>query len=295
MQREMESGRSNDNNNGGSESGSAADEDAKETINCNSIIQVFKLREILIYIICETFYVPVFVFIQVGAEYFMKKYGASEDDANVYVAIPYSVSAIASPIMGFLIDKAGYSIQFVTLASFSLCSIHLCFAFTDADPTYVMAWMGITYSVCAASLWPMVALIVSIENLGSAYGLMTALQNLGLAVAPLSIAPILGKTATVEQYKTLEIVFVTIAAVSVLSSIVLFVLDRTCYESILSSSARNVKTIQAGRLKHLSPNTALEKGLDQLLSPNTDHLLKAEEVAKLKVRMKSRSQSFSAV
>ena len=137
----------------------------------------------LIYVICVTFYVPVFVFISVAAEFFMKKYDASQDDANAYVAIPYSVSAIASPIMGFLIDKAGYSIQFVTLACISLCSIHLCFAYTDLDPTYIMIWMGVTYSVCAASLWPMVALIVSFQNLGSAYGLMTALQNLGLAVA----------------------------------------------------------------------------------------------------------------
>ena len=63
----------------------------------------------------------------------------------------------------------------------------------------------------------------------------------------------------------------------------------------MSSSARDVKTIQAGRLKHLSPSSALEKGLDALLSPNTDHLLKAEEIAKLKVRMKTRSQSFSAI
>ena len=79
------------------------------------------------------------------------------------------------------------------------------------------------------------------------------------------------------------------------NSLFLFLIDKTCYQSILSSSARDVKTIQAGRLKHLSPYSALEKGLDALLSPNTDHLLKAEEIAKLKVRMKTRSQSFSAI
>ena len=158
-----------------------------------------------------------------------------------------------------------------------------------------MVWMGVTYAICAASLWPMVALIVPLDNLGSAYGLMTALQNLGLAVAPLSIAPILGKTATIDQYKTLEIVFSIISGVAVVCSLFLFLIDKTCYQSILSSSARDVKTIQAGRLKHLSPSSALEKGLDALLSPNTDHLLKAEEIAKLKVRMKTRSQSFSAI
>ena len=44
--------------------------------------------------------------------------------------------------------------------------------------------------MCAASLWPMVAIIVDLKQLGTAYGLMTALQNLGLAVAPLVIGPL---------------------------------------------------------------------------------------------------------
>ena len=280
----------------GSDSSSADEDKAdSDSINCDSIVQAFKPREVLIYMICVSFYVPVFVFISVAAEYFTKKYGVDQDAANQYVAIPYSVSAIASPIMGFLVDKAGYSIQFVALASISLCCIHLTFVFTDVDPAYVMVWMGITYSVCAASLWPMVALIVSFDNLGSAYGLMTALQNLGLAVAPLAIAPILGTTATIGQYKSLEIVFAIISGTSVICSILLFTLDWTCYQGILSASSRDVKTIQAGRLKHLSPTSALEKGLDALLSPNTDQMLKKEEITKLKVRMKHRSQSFSAI
>ena len=286
-------GSKKDNNNDDSDDDDG--ENKGESINCSSVMQAFKLRECLIYVICVTFYVPVFVFIQVAAEFFMKKYDATEDDASLYVAIPYSVSAIASPFLGFILDKVGFSIHFVILACVSLCSIHLSFAFTDLDPTYGMVWMGVTYAICAASLWPMVALIVPLDNLGSAYGLMTALQNLGLAVAPLSIAPILGKTATIDQYKTLEIVFSIISGVAVVCSLFLFLIDKTCYQSILSSSARDVKTIQAGRLKHLSPSSALEKGLDALLSPNTDHLLKAEEIAKLKVRMKTRSQSFSAI
>jgi hypothetical protein len=99
----------------------------------------------------------------------------------------------------------------------------------------------------------------------------------------------------VEQYETLEVVFVFISGTSAVCSIILFLLDWSCYQSILSSSSRDVKTIQAGRLKCLSPNSALEKGLDALLSPNTDQLLRKEEIAKLKVRMKTRSQSFSAI
>lgn len=55
--------------------------------------------------------------------------------------------------------------------------------------------MGIAYSVCAAALWPSVALLVDTDKLGTAYGLMTALQNLGLAVAPLGAAFVINKAS----------------------------------------------------------------------------------------------------
>ena len=55
--------------------------------------------------------------------------------------------------------------------------------------------MGVAYSVCAAALWPSVALLVDTDKLGTAYGLMTALQNLGLAIAPLGAAYVINKAS----------------------------------------------------------------------------------------------------
>jgi len=37
--------------------------------------------------------------------------------------------------------------------------------------------MGVAYSVCAAALWPCIAIVVELHKLGTAYGLMTAFQN----------------------------------------------------------------------------------------------------------------------
>ena len=149
--------------------------------NWRDISKVLRLREILIYIVCMSFYVAVFVFITIASPFFQRKFSVTPSVANTYVAIPYTVSAIISPILGFCIDYIGYSAQWVLLACLSLTAIHLTLATTMFPPYAMMIWMGCTYSLCAASLWPMVALIVNIKQLGSAYGLMTALQNLGLA------------------------------------------------------------------------------------------------------------------
>ena len=47
--------------------------------------------------------------------------------------------------------------------------------------------MGVTYSIYVAALWPMVILAVKPQVLGSAYGLCTAIQNIGLALGPLVV------------------------------------------------------------------------------------------------------------
>ena len=43
-----------------------------------------------------------------------------------------------------------------------------------------MSMMGIAFSLIPAIMWPSVALIVNSEKLGTAYGLMTMIQNIGL-------------------------------------------------------------------------------------------------------------------
>ncbi|HEU5337114.1 MAG TPA: MFS transporter, partial [Terriglobales bacterium] len=44
-----------------------------------------------------------------------------------------------------------------------------------------MAMMGISFSLIPAVMWPSVAYIVDQSKLGTAYGLMTMIQNIGLA------------------------------------------------------------------------------------------------------------------
>jgi MFS family permease len=44
-----------------------------------------------------------------------------------------------------------------------------------------MAMMGIAFSLIPAVMWPSVAYLVEQSKLGTAYGLMTMIQNIGLA------------------------------------------------------------------------------------------------------------------
>jgi MFS family permease len=83
----------------------------------------------------------------------------------------YLISAFASPVCGFLIDLVGYNTLWVTGAVTATIGAHTLLAFTYVNPFAAMILMGISYSLLAASLWPMVALIVPKHQLGTAYGL----------------------------------------------------------------------------------------------------------------------------
>jgi Na+/melibiose symporter-like transporter len=53
-------------------------------------------------------------------------------------------------------------------------------AYTHVNLYVPMAMMGIAFSLIPAVMWPSVAYIVDESKLGTAYGVMTMIQNIGL-------------------------------------------------------------------------------------------------------------------
>ena len=53
-----------------------------------------------------------------------------------------------------------------------------------------MIVMGVAYSLLASALWPIAALLIPEYQLGTAYGLMQAIQNLGTALITMAAGSI---------------------------------------------------------------------------------------------------------
>lgn len=101
----------------------------------------------------------------------MDKFHLTPDEANNVNSIVYLISAVASPLFGFVIDKTGRNVSWICAAVFSTIGAHTLLAFTMLNPYVGMVLMGLSYSMLAASLWPLVALIIPEYQLGTAYGL----------------------------------------------------------------------------------------------------------------------------
>jgi hypothetical protein len=70
---------------------------------------------------------------------------------------------------------------FMMFGSFLLIPVYLMMAYTGVSLYVPMALMGVAFSLIPAVMWPSVAYVVDASKLGTAYGLMTMIQNIGLA------------------------------------------------------------------------------------------------------------------
>jgi MFS family permease len=87
---------------------------------------------------------------------------------------------IATPLFGLMVDRIGKRAMFMMFGSLMLIPVYLIMAYTNVNLYIPMAMMGIAFSLIPAIMWPSVAYIVDPAKLGTAYGLMTMIQNIGL-------------------------------------------------------------------------------------------------------------------
>jgi MFS family permease len=68
-----------------------------------------------------------------------------------------------------------------------LVPVYLMIVYSQVSLFVPMAMMGLSFSLIPAVMWPSVAYIVPQSKLGTAYGLMTMIQNIGMFVFNLLI------------------------------------------------------------------------------------------------------------
>ena len=183
----------------------------------------FPMSAWLIFIICVTYYVAVFPFIGLGLVYFQAKFSLDPAKANICNSLVYLISAGASPVLGIMVDKTGKNLVWLIVAIVFTLGSHAMLALTFLTPFLAMSVMGVAYSLLACALWPLVAMIIPEHQLGTAYGFMQSIQNLGLAV----VSIVAGKIADNSGYLILEVFFCGCLCLALLSTVMLYLWDAT--------------------------------------------------------------------
>jgi MFS family permease len=156
----------------------------KETDTDKIVLRdIYKFSASYWYIValCITFYSAIFPFQTFAVKFFIEAHGASREMGGFLSSMLTAFAMICTPLFGLLVDRVGKRALFMMFGSMLLVPVYLLMAYTHVTLYIPMAMMGIAFSLIPAVMWPSVAYIVGQAKLGTAYGLMTLIQNVGLA------------------------------------------------------------------------------------------------------------------
>ena len=192
----------------------------------------FKLPFWLVTGSCVVIYMVIFIYIGNSEDMLVAKFGFSEAEASLWYTTPYIISAFASPVLGLVIDKVGRRALFICASSLMIliaCGISM--VIPDSQPLdrnnaifLPLSMLGLGYSVYAAALWGSVPYVCEPKQIGTAYGLVTSVQNIGLTISPL-IAGSMLKTKKDGGYFWYFVYFEVLAVIGICLNLWLYMDD----------------------------------------------------------------------
>ncbi|MGB4705201.1 MAG: MFS transporter [Candidatus Saccharicenans sp.] len=208
-----------------------------EKINIRDIKE-FKPTFWYITALCFTFYSAIFPFTALSTDFFVDKWGIARaaeasggflaqvfnnflhmfSTAGGISSIIIFASMIFAPFAGSLIDRFGRRATVMIFGSLILIPCHLLMGLTRIYPAYPMVFLGLAFVLVPAAMWPSVPMVVREERTGTAFGLMTAIQNIGLGLFPLINGFLRDRT---HSYTASSIMFASLGLVGLIFAILL--------------------------------------------------------------------------
>jgi len=199
-------------------------------------------------LLCVTFYSAVFPFTSLSTDYFHDHWGIPTtietgggflaqvfssflhmfSTAGGITAIPMFASMCLAPFAGHLVDRIGRRATLMVIGSVLFIPAHL-MLLTPLYPAYPMVLLGAAFVLVPAAMWPSIPLIVAPERVGTAYGVTTAIQNIGLFSFPYLNGMLRDLT---KRYTASQVMFATLGVVGLVASLLLKLADRRAGDTL---------------------------------------------------------------
>ena len=194
-------------------------------------------------LLCVTFYSAIFPFTALATDMFHEKWAIPLVNATSggfltrvfynfthmfstapgITSIAIAASMIFAPFAGDLVDRIGKRASLMVVGSLLMIPAHLLMGITHWNPIPMMAMLGVSFVLVPAAMWPSVPLVVEENRVGTAFGLMTAIQNLGLALFPYLNGKLRDVTGT---YTSTQVMFASLGAVGLVFAFLLLRSDK---------------------------------------------------------------------
>jgi MFS family permease len=174
--------------------------------------------------LCLTYYSAVFPFTSHAIRFLQMKWGMTAAQGGAYTSYIMTASMVFTPFLGLLVDKRGHRGKIMVIGSLLILPAHLLLGLTDLHPIGSFVLLGISFSLVPAALWPAIPILVKEGFLGTAYGIIGWIQNLGLALFPW-LAGRLVDAAGGSDYTNMQIMFSSLSLAGLFFSIMLMYYD----------------------------------------------------------------------
>ena len=131
---------------------------------------------------------------------------------------------VVSPFLGRAVDYVGRRSQLAMFGTALTVPTFLLLArneSTSFEPLPFMLMLGVSYSVCAASLWPSIQLLIDPHTVGTANGVATSIQMLGIGTCNILV----GVLKDSSGWTTVLYFFTFMGAASFVLTIVMAMVD----------------------------------------------------------------------
>ena len=156
------------------------------------------------------------------------------------MALPFLISALLVPFLGFLVDRIGKRGHLMIISAVIGVITYILFIFVNPIVPLITLGkrifnlIGFTYSLFVSVVWPSISLIVPEDYIGIALGFTMSLQNFGLVFFPMIIAHIYSST---KSYDVTLLFFLFLMIVSCVLAVFIYVED-----SITSNVLRMIQS-----------------------------------------------------
>jgi len=121
-----------------------------------------------------------------AVEYFQHAKGLTRPQAGIANSWVFFAAIFATPLFGLLADRLGHRALMLLFGTLLLPLTFVVLGLTDLNLWVTTVMMGISWSLVPAVIWPATTLIVEPRRLGTALGLITLIQALGMAASNLA-------------------------------------------------------------------------------------------------------------
>jgi len=150
--------------------------------------------------LCVLFYSAIFPFQKFSTDMLSSKLNMPADEASALFSFFPIGAMILTPFIGLFLDMRGKGASIMLYGAILMTVAHLIFALTPNENfSYALALgniviLGTAFSFVPASMWPSLPKIVEERYLGTAYGSIFWVQNIGLMIVPGIIGLALSKS-----------------------------------------------------------------------------------------------------